>query len=115
MITAMAAEDSLGTRIAKRRHQLDLSQEALAGLVGVSRDSVSKWETGKTQPSRHLGKLEVVLKMSLTSDEDPNEREIRELATRLRLGPEVEDAWIKVYENNRRRPPPDGEREREAV
>lgn len=74
----MAAGDSLGTRIAKRRHQLDLSQEALAALVGVSRDSVSKWETGKAYPLRHIGKLEAVLGIDLTApagqpDFDPDD------------------------------------------
>lgn len=41
---------TLGQRIAQRRKQLGLSQEALADAVGVSRQAVSKWELDEAQP-----------------------------------------------------------------
>lgn len=41
---------TMGQRIAQRRRQLGLSQEALADAVGVSRQAVSKWELDEAQP-----------------------------------------------------------------
>ena len=41
----------LGDNIRKYRKANNLSQEELAERLGVSRQSISLWETGKTQPS----------------------------------------------------------------
>lgn len=37
-----------------RRTQLGLSQEALAGQLGVDDLTVSRWETGATEPQKRL-------------------------------------------------------------
>lgn len=50
---------TIGERIAQFRKQAGLSQEALAERLGVSRQSVSKWETGGATPE-----LENLLAMS---------------------------------------------------
>ncbi len=42
---------SLGERLRELREQAGLSQTALAKAVGVSRNAVSQWEAGTTQPS----------------------------------------------------------------
>ena len=42
---------SLGERIKERRKACGISQEKLAELVGVSRQAVTKWETGQSAPS----------------------------------------------------------------
>ncbi|MCL2360987.1 MAG: helix-turn-helix domain-containing protein [Defluviitaleaceae bacterium] len=42
---------SLGERIKNQRSQSGLSQEKVAELVGVSRQAVTKWETGQSAPS----------------------------------------------------------------
>ncbi len=39
-----------GQQIAKLRTQAGLTQEALAEKLFVSRDLISKWETGKSRP-----------------------------------------------------------------
>lgn len=41
---------TIGERIAALRRAAGLSQEQLAELLEVSRQAVSKWETGQTQP-----------------------------------------------------------------
>ena len=41
---------NLGERIAQLRRQAGLSQEQLGDLLGVSRQAVSKWESGQTSP-----------------------------------------------------------------
>ena len=43
--------DTLGKRIAYHRKNLGLTQEQLAEKLGVSRQAVSKWETGTAEPS----------------------------------------------------------------
>ena len=52
---------TLGQRIASRRKQINMSQEALAEQLGVSRQAVSKWESDSTIPEIDkliaLGKL----------------------------------------------------------
>ena len=42
---------SLGENIRKKREELKLSQEYVAERLGVSRQAVSKWETGKSEPT----------------------------------------------------------------
>lgn len=42
---------SLGERIKEQRKNCGMSQEKLAGLVGVSRQAVTKWETDQSAPS----------------------------------------------------------------
>ena len=37
-------------RLAQRRKELGLTQEALAGLLGVERSTVVRWERGETEP-----------------------------------------------------------------
>lgn len=43
--------NSLGEKILMRRREQGLSQEELAYQVGVSRQTISKWETDSTQPT----------------------------------------------------------------
>lgn len=53
--------------LVEKREKKRLSQKALAELIGVSRDSVVKWENGKRFPSiTHIGKLEKVLETDLS-------------------------------------------------
>ena len=42
---------TLGQRIAQYRKAMGISQEELGGRLGVSRQAVSKWETGTADPS----------------------------------------------------------------
>ncbi|NQD65473.1 helix-turn-helix transcriptional regulator [Bacillus haikouensis] len=70
-------------RLKKEREKRDWSQNELAEKIHVSRQSVSKWETGKNYPS-----IEVIIHLSdlfgitidelLRSDEELKERVIRD-------------------------------------
>lgn len=68
---------TLGDKILYCRKRLGLSQEALAYRLGVSRQAVSKWETGEAVPE--LGKLALLAKTFgvtadwLLSDEEPQQ------------------------------------------
>ncbi len=49
--------DSLGRRICRQRRVKGLSQEELADLIGVSRQTISKWESNSMQPTLENVKL----------------------------------------------------------
>ena len=40
----------IGQKLQEARHARGLTQEAAAGLVGVSRQTISNWERGKSLP-----------------------------------------------------------------
>lgn len=69
MIQVMAA-DSIGTRVRKRRQVLGMTQQELAGELGVSKTTVANWESGKHFPLRYLGLIEEVLGVSLDEAEE---------------------------------------------
>lgn len=57
---------NLGENIKRRREELKLSQEYVADRLGVSRQAVSKWETGRAEPTAgNLIALAQVLEISL--------------------------------------------------
>lgn len=49
----------LGGRIREARERRNLSQDELAEKMGISRQAISKWETGKSYPD-----IETILKLS---------------------------------------------------
>ncbi|HBA37213.1 MAG TPA: hypothetical protein DCY94_00690 [Firmicutes bacterium] len=57
---------NLGEKISSLRKKNNLSQEQLAELVGVARQTISKWELGETAPDiREAKKLSCIFKVSL--------------------------------------------------
>ena len=56
----------IGTKIFELRKQNNLSQEKLAELVGVSRQTISKWELGETSPDiKQAKRLAEIFRVSL--------------------------------------------------
>ena len=68
----------LNEKILYCRKRLGLSQEALAERIGVSRQAVSKWETGDAEPEisklRSLAQVFGVTTDWLLSDAEPDEQ-----------------------------------------
>ena len=59
----------LGRLIAKARKEHDLTQFALAEMIGVSAEAISKWEKGVYQPSpENMELLEDALHLSYYDD-----------------------------------------------
>lgn len=57
---------SLGKFIAKRRKYLRLTQEELAGKIGVSKSAVAKWETDGGIPDRdNIARLAEIMNVSI--------------------------------------------------
>lgn len=66
----------LGQNIKNRREELKLSQEYVAEQLGVSRQAVSKWETGQSEPTAsNLIRLTEVFEISLAELVDPNKND----------------------------------------
>jgi transcriptional regulator with XRE-family HTH domain len=95
---------NLGSRLFSARKNKGLSQETVAEKLGVSRQTISKWETGETLPDiRQAKRLSVLYGLSL--DElisfDLDIREIQDVIDRT--SQEVSDkidwtkAWSKQY------------------
>ncbi|MBN1891935.1 MAG: helix-turn-helix transcriptional regulator [Clostridiales bacterium] len=58
---------SLGENIKTKRIELNLSQEYVADQLGVSRQAVSKWETGQSDPTAaNLTELAALFEISLS-------------------------------------------------
>ena len=95
---------SLGSSLFDARKKKGMSQEAVAEKLGVSRQTISKWETDETLPDIRQSKRLAAL-YGLTLDEliefDLEVREIQEAIDRTRE--EVSDkidwtkAWSKKY------------------
>ena len=59
---------TLAEKIYQARKKAGLSQEALADALGVTRQAVSKWETGKSVPdTENLRRMAQVLAVSALS------------------------------------------------
>ena len=74
-----------GKFIAKKRKELNLTQEQLAERLGVSNKTISKWETGKCMPDYAVVKnLCEELKVSVSE---------------LMDGEEADDSSVRVYDD----------------
>lgn len=63
---------SIGQNIAAKRKELKLSQEYIANQLGVSRQAVSKWETGQTEPTaKNLVELAHLFDMTVSELVEP--------------------------------------------
>lgn len=85
----------LGSHLFHARKKSGLSQEEVAEKLGVSRQTVSKWETDETVPDiRQSKKMAVLYKMSLDEliDFDIDMQEVQEAIDRSRE--EVEEKSI---------------------
>lgn len=79
----MSTPGDIGTRIRAARIDRGLTQDELAGQVGVSRSAVAQWETGRTGQvtgnlSRIAGVLEVNVEYLMYGDDKRAVREIRQ-------------------------------------
>ena len=82
---------NLNERIYYCRKKTGLSQEALAEQLGVSRQSISKWENGDAVPE--IGKLRLLAKVfGVTIDWLLSEDELEEISVNSEV--EKETGWI---------------------
>jgi len=73
---------SLGTSLAQARRKAGLTQEAVAEKLGVSRQTISKWETNETLPDiRQSKRLAMLYRVTLDAliDFDIEAQELAEM------------------------------------
>lgn len=91
---------SLGNNLFDARKKKGLSQEAAAEKLGVSRQTISKWETDETLPDIRQAKRLAVL-YGLTLDElidfDLEVQEIQEAIDRTRDEVSEKIDWAKMW------------------
>ena len=78
----MALSDNIKTR----RTQLKMSQEYVADQLGISRQAVAKWESGKSRPTAaNLTELAALFEMSVSElvgpEKEKEEQRIKEEKT----------------------------------
>lgn len=76
---------SLGNNLYQARKKAGLSQEGVSERLGVSRQTISKWETGETLPDiRQSKRLAVLYKLTLDEliDFDLDVQEVQEAIAR---------------------------------
>lgn len=82
------------------RKKSGLSQENVAGKLGVSRQTISKWETGETLPDIRQSKRLAVL-YHITLDElveyDFDEQQAREMIDSVSEEAQAKIDWNKVW------------------
>lgn len=93
---------TLGERIKNQRTRAGLSQERVAELVGVSRQSVTKWESGQSAPStENLFRLAEIFGTTVDmlldipdekNEQSTNQAQIKELASQIQYLNRVESA-----------------------
>lgn len=91
---------NLGESLFNARKSRGLTQEETAGKLGVSRQTVSKWETGETLPDiRQAKRLAVLYGVSLDEliDFDVSVREIQDVIDRTTEEVSAKIDWTKAW------------------
>ena len=91
---------NLGESLFNARKNKGLTQEETAGKLGVSRQTVSKWETGETLPDiRQAKRLAVLYGVSLDEliDFDISVREIQDVIDRTTEEVSAKIDWTKAW------------------
>lgn len=91
---------SLGNSLCAARKKSGLSQEEVAERLGVSRQTISKWETDETLPDiRQSKKLAVLYRLSLDEliDFDLGVKEIEEVIARTSEEAQKKIDWTKMW------------------
>ena len=91
---------SLGTSLYRARKKSGLSQEGVAEKLGVSRQTISKWETDETLPDiRQSKRMAALYKLSLDEliDFDLEVQEIQEAIERTSDKTADKIDWTKAW------------------
>ena len=91
---------SLGGSLLKARKKKGLSQEETAEKLGISRQTVSKWECDETVPDiRQCKKLSVLYGVTLDElvDFDPDVKEIEKVIEKTTQETQSKVDWTKVW------------------
>ncbi len=91
---------NLGNSLFQARKKCGLSQEEVAEKLGVSRQTISKWETGETLPDiRQSKRLALLYRLSLDEliDFDIDVEEVQQAIERTSAALEEKIDWTKAW------------------
>ena len=91
---------NLGNNLYQARKRVSLSQETVAEKLGVSRQTISKWETDETIPNIYQSKkLATLYKLSLDEliEFDVNLKEVEEIIKNTNEEKEAKINWTKAW------------------
>ena len=91
---------NLGSSLSAARKKSGLSQEAVAEKLGVSRQTISKWETDETLPDiRQSKRLALLYHLSLDEliDFDMDVEEVQQAIERTSAALEEKIDWTKAW------------------
>lgn len=91
---------NLGNSLFQARKKCGLSQEQVAEKLGVSRQTISKWETDETLPDiRQSKRLALLYRLSLDEliDFDMDVQEIQQVIERTSSALEEKIDWTKAW------------------
>lgn len=91
---------SLGNSLSTARRKSGLSQEEVAEKLGVSRQTISKWESGETLPDiRQSKRLAILYRLSLDEliDFDIDVKEVEEVIARTSEETQKKIDWTKLW------------------
>jgi DNA-binding XRE family transcriptional regulator len=70
----MAIDKEFESKLMRLRHLRRMSQSELAAAIGVSRLTVTYWETGRTEPNLTIRQVKALVKtLGITLDELPDD------------------------------------------
>lgn len=91
---------NLGSNLFRARKKCGLSQEEVAEKLGVSRQTISKWETSETLPDiRQSKRLALLYRLSLDEliDFDMDIQEVEQAIERTSAALEEKIDWTKAW------------------
>ncbi len=91
---------NLGSNLFRARKKCGLSQEEVAEKLGVSRQTISKWETNETLPDiRQSKRLALLYRLSLDEliDFDMDIQEVEQAIERTSAALEEKIDWTKAW------------------
>lgn len=91
---------NLGNSLSRARRNCGLSQEEVAEKLGVSRQTISKWETDETLPDiRQSKRLALLYHLSLDEliDFDLDVKEVEQAIARISAKTEEKIDWTKTW------------------
>lgn len=74
------------TNIKNLRRQANLSQEALAERLGLSRNAIAQWESGLTKPTKtNLERLSIIFKTQISEPDNADNKKSKQISSSTNL------------------------------
>ena len=86
-----------GNQVKFFRHSLGLSMREFAKIIGVTHQSLMRWEDRKNHPAKLDASTEIVLRILMIKKFDGNQKEILEAANQVESVSQLKSATYKKF------------------